>query len=134
MKTTASLGLPFYQSLGHLFYAMAAIDNNVRDVEIAKVYQSVHQNWLQMDNLTDAFGEDAAHQIEIVFHWLEGNVYDPEDSFKAFTEYYKEHTPQFTNEIKNIITKTTSAIAASFSGLNKAELGLMAKLSLLFKK
>ena len=54
--------------------------------------------------------------------------------YNAFTNYKKEQPHLFTANIKKLILKTAHAIAASFSGLNKSELIILAKLDIELKK
>jgi len=44
MKTNKELTHKFYQNLGKLFYAIAAIDNNVRVEELDKLKDIVKKN------------------------------------------------------------------------------------------
>lgn len=118
-----------YQNLGKLFYAIAMADKKVHPTEIKKLREAVDKQWLDVDEVTDEFGTDAAYQIEIVFDWLleqeerESDVY-----FEEFSVYYKEHKEVFTSKIKSLVWKTADGIASSFAGKNKSELVLLAKL------
>lgn len=125
----------FYQKLGKLFYAIAAADNDVREAEILKLHEIVKSKWLPVDDTEDNFNTDAAYQIEFVFDWLnnQGQL-NAEACFKDFIDFKNEQKHFFTEPIKNLIIKTAHAIANSFSGKNKSELIMLAKLDIELKK
>lgn len=135
MKTKKKMTLKFYRNLGKLFYAIAATDGTVRPIEIQKLKAFVKKHWLDIDDIEDVFGVDAAYQIEVVFDWLN---YDEEIDVNAcyndFVSYKNEKSHLFTDKVKKLILKTSSAIANAFSGINKSELMLMAKLDMELKK
>jgi len=118
----------FYKSLAHLFYAVAVADQTVRKEEIQTLKNIVKEKWLDADDYEDEFGTDTAFQIEIVFDWLLDSQPDAESCFKVFEEYKKENEKQFPQKIKSLIWETVDSIAASFSGKNKSEVILLAKL------
>lgn len=128
--------LKFYQNLGKLFYAVAAVDLEVNEAEVKKLKEVVKKYWLDVDATEDAFGSDAAYQIEIVFDWLNatGNTADSKSYFDDFVAYKNEQSHLFTEKIKTLTMKTASKIAESFAGKNKSELMLLAKLNLELKK
>jgi hypothetical protein len=135
MKTKKKLNLRFYQNLGKLFYAIAVTDGSVKDVEIKKLKEIVKAEWLEVDAIEDNYNTDAAYQIEMVFDWLSSkHKLNGETCFKEFVAYKNEQQHFFTEEIKRLILKTASRIAESFSGKNKSELVILAKLDLELKK
>ncbi|ULC57891.1 hypothetical protein MBM09_08145 [Flaviramulus sp. BrNp1-15] len=135
MKTKKKLTLKFYQNLGKLFYAIAAADKIVREAEFNKLKTLVKKQWLDVDIIEDEYDTDAAYQIEIVFDWLndEENL-DAKSCYDDFVNYKNEQSHLFTDNIKKLILKTAGLIADSFSGINKSELIMLAKLDLELKK
>ncbi|WP_298541359.1 hypothetical protein [uncultured Aquimarina sp.] len=133
MDTTENIGITFYQSLGKLFYAIAAADKVVRKSEYASLRGLVKSEWLAVDDLEDEFGADAAFQIEIVFDWLDYSALEAEASFNEFASFYKENKSLFTDRIKQLICSTSSSIASAFSGKNKSELMMLGRLQLIFE-
>lgn len=131
MKTKEQKDIEFYQNLGRLFYAIAFIDNTVRPEEIEALKKMVSSTWTSPDNEPDEHGSDSAFQIEVVFNWLDSEVFNAQDSYDSFATYYTSNKALFTETTKRNITKTASAIANAFSGTNKSELVLLAKLNLL---
>ncbi len=135
MTTQKKLTLTFYQNLGKLFYAIAASDGNVRDVEFDTLKEFVKKQWLNIDEIEDAFSTDAAYQIEIVFDWLKnGNELNVQACYDDFITYKNDQSHLFTEEVKKMILKTASSIAYAFSGINKGELIMLAKLDMELKK
>jgi len=135
MKMKKKLTLKFYQNLGKLFYAIAAADHEVRNTEFEKLKELIKSQWLQLDPIEDRFNTDAAYQIEIVFDWLNNQkVLDAKKCFNDFIDYKNKQHHLFTKNVKQLILKTGSAIAASFSGINKSELIILAKLDMELKK
>ena len=127
--------LQFYQNLGKLFYAIAASDKNVKKIEVIRLKEFVKKQWLDVDEIKDAFSTDAAYQIEIVFDWLDKEKkVDVSTCFNDFINYKNEQPHLFKDRVKHLILKTANAIAASFSGINKSELILLAKLDIELKK
>ena len=74
------------------------------------------------------------HKIEIVFDWFDYEHLDADDCFESFKNYYVDNQSLFTAERKKLIWETADTIASSFSGKNKAELIMLAKIKLLFEK
>ena len=124
----------FYQNMGKLFYAVAFADKRVRDEEFSKLQVCVLEYWLDYDDLLDVFGSDASYIIEAVFEGVEAFEEPAEDMFDAFVSYKREHPQLFTEKAKILITETASAIARSFSGMNKSELVMLGRLELELQK
>ncbi|WP_299441356.1 hypothetical protein [uncultured Aquimarina sp.] len=134
MNATEKIGITFYQSLGKLFYAIAASDKIVRKTEYTSLRNLVKSEWLAVDDLEDEFGADAAFQIEIVFDWLDYSELNAEASFNDFASFFNENKSLFTNKIKQLIWKTANSIADAFSGKNKSELMMLGRLQLIFEE
>ncbi len=134
MEITNNKDVTFYHNLGKLFYAIAAADKVVRDEEFSRLQYCVLNYWLEIDDLQDAFGADAAYLIEIVFEGVEAFNEDPQKMFSDFLDYKNEHPHFFTIEIKNIILQTAWTIGRAFSGLNKSELIMLGKLELVLSE
>ena len=131
MEQSKSTSINFYRNLGKLFYAIAAADRNVRDEEYNTLKDIVKAEWLSVDDIEDSFGTDTAYQIEIVFNWLRNeDDYNAQDCFDNFIVYKKKNEHLFTDMIKQLIMKTATAIASSFSGKNKSELIMLANLNI----
>jgi hypothetical protein len=134
MIHTDRYSVAFYQNLGKLFYAIAAIDKHVHEIEFEKLNELIKEEWLSIDEFEDDYKTDASHQIEIVFDWLRNREkVNPNKLFDNFIEYKKKHESQFTDNYKKLIIKTANAIANSFSGKNKSELIMLAKLEINLK-
>lgn len=127
--------IKFYQNLGKLFYAIAASDKVVREEELDKLKETVKKVWLTSNLVQDDVKVEAEHSIINTFKWLNlDNEYDAETCFKSFISYKKDHEQLFTKELNSLILKTANVIASSFSGKNKSELILLAKLNLELNK
>lgn len=133
MKNTRKVGNELYENLGKLFYAVAKADSLIHGKEISILRNFIRKYWLEVDELEDEFGSDAAFQIESVFDWAMDNDMDSEESFQEFREFYKDHSGIFSAFIKVLILDTANAISNSFAGKNKAELVMLGKLELLLK-
>ncbi len=128
------MGKELYENLGKLFYAIAMADSRVHAKEVSKLRSFIRKYWLEVDELEDEFGTDAAFQIESVFDWAMDKEKDSEVCFDEFKEFYKDNSNMFSKFIKVLILDTANAISNSFSGKNKAELVMLGKLELLLKK
>lgn len=134
MKNSEIVGNRFYQELGKLFYAIAFADRQVRPKEVEALQKDIETYWLQVDDIMDEFGTDAAYQIAIVFDWLESTTTESEELFREFREFYLEHPERFNSRVKALVMHTANDIAGSFAGKNKSELIMLAKLSTLFNQ
>ncbi|GAK91307.1 hypothetical protein JCM19297_804 [Nonlabens ulvanivorans] len=67
MKPNIKTTQAFYHNLGKLFYAIAFSDKKVSPEEFKVLQEYVESYWLPYDDLTDIFGSDAAHLMEVVF-------------------------------------------------------------------
>ena len=128
MLPTEKIEHKFYQILGKLFYAVAMADRNVRPIEVEKLREDVRKYWLDVDDVEDEFGTDAAYQIEIVFDWLQQEEKEAGSYWNEFEHFYREHPSKFNMPIKQLIWRTADDIAASYAHKNKSELILLAKL------
>lgn len=124
----------FYQSLGELFYAIAAADKTVKAEEYGALIKMVMDEWKIYENVKDFYDESAGYQIEFVFNWFDYEHADAKDCFENFYKYAKKHPEEFTEENTALILKTANTIANAFSGKNKSELILLARLKMLFKE
>ena len=100
MKTNKELTHKFYQNLGKLFYAIAAIDNNVRVEELDKLKDIVKKEWLTTHLIEDDFKMNAEHSIINTFKWLHNdNEYNAKTCYNSFLTFKKEHESLFTDQI-----------------------------------
>lgn len=121
----------FYQSIGMLFYAIAASDKVVHPDEIKTLNDIVQKKWVPIDDQSDEYGTDEAYKIEMIFDWLEENSPEADWAFNEFKEYKKDNEHYFTEQINGLIWETADAIAASFAGKNKSELIILSKIKIL---
>ncbi|SNZ00746.1 hypothetical protein [Flagellimonas pacifica] len=133
MKQSQIEGNEFYENLGKLFYYIAMADKSVRAEEIDKLKTFIRKYWLDVDDIENEYGEDAAFQIEAVFNRLLEYEADAEGSFGEFKSFYTNHKDKFNSYIKVLILDTSNAIANTVYGKNKAELIALANLQLLFQ-
>ncbi len=122
----------FYEKLGSLFYSVASVDSHVAKKEIETLQAIVRKEFLTLEDSVDDFDEDVAFQIESVFDWMLDENMSSQDAFEIFSDFYKEHTSFFTDDLKRKITKTVNAIAYSFNQANKSELTFIFQLQKLF--
>jgi len=125
MGSTTENTVEFYQNLGKLFYAIAASDNSVNELEILALKRIVKTEWTSFDD---------ASQIVQVFDWLNvDQEYDADVCFKNFVSFKHRNEHLFKDSTKQLISKTANEIASSFAGRNKSELIMLARLDLEFK-
>ena len=125
MKNNINSTVLFYQNLGKLFYAVAAIDGTVEHIEIETLKQIVTVEWRT---------EKEASLIMEMYDWLhKDQEYDANTCFKSFLNFMASHKTLFTKPRKALILKTARKIAHSFSKHNKSELILLAQLNLALK-
>lgn len=119
----------FYQELGKIFYAIAAVDGQVRKEEMEALRAIVRSEWIDLDQKFDEFGTDSAYQIEIVFDWFDDqNLLDTAKVLENLEAFKRDHPSLFTQHVKFLILKTAHLIASSFHGNNKSELLMLSRL------
>ena len=128
MKYSNRTIMRFYQLLGKIFYAAAAIDKIVRKEEMEELRKSVESQWLSLDHTFDEFETDSAYQIEIVFDWLNDKHPDPGKAIHSLQLFKKKYPDLFNERMKGMILETASAITSSYSAKNKSELVFMSRL------
>jgi len=133
MHPSKKIGNELYQNLGKLFYAVAMADKKIVPEEVEKLKEDVRKYWLQVDEIEDDFGTDAAYQIEIVFDWLQKEEKESLTYYEEFVDFFEEHPSKFNAHVNQLIWRTADDIASSFAGKNKSELILLTKLGLLLK-
>jgi len=121
----------FFKNVGSLFYAIAAADKKVESNEILVLKNSITTQWLPVS----LFDTDALQEITNTFNSLhKENKQDPEVLYQDFIRYKNKEKHLFTSTVTNLILQTANAIASSFSGRNKSELIMLAKLEIELKK
>ena len=133
MWNSEKVGVALYENLGKLFFAIAMADRSVHIKEVDKLRSFIRKYWLDVDELEDEYGTDAAFRIEAVFDWLLENEIEASTSFEDFRTFYKEHGNRFTPFIKVLILDTAHAIANAYARKNKSELVLLANLEILLR-
>jgi hypothetical protein len=128
MKYSNRTILRFYQLMGKIFYAAAAIDKIVRKEELGELRKSIKSQWLALDQTFDEFETDSAYQIEIVFDWLNDKHPDPGKAIHSLQLFKKKYPDLFNEKVKGMIMGTASAITSSYSAKNKSELVFMSRL------
>lgn len=134
LDSKKDLGNEFYQNLGKLFYAIAMADHSIHMKEMEKLTEVVRDHWLEVDDIEDEYGTDAAFQIISVFDWLLEYEKDSEEIYEEFEAFYMDHKLLFTSTVKKLAMSTSRAIASSFTGSNKSELIVLGRLQILFDK
>ncbi|PQJ68823.1 MULTISPECIES: hypothetical protein [Polaribacter] len=135
MKPSQNTIISFYENLGKLFYAIAAADNVVEEIEFTILKEIVKNKWTKVDPVDDDFHSDAAYQIETVFDWLNTEGFsNSETCYAEFIDFKKEHPSLFTEGIKSLISKTATKIAASVDDTDQSEFNLVKKLNLALEK
>jgi hypothetical protein len=128
MISSQKIGNAIYPNLGKLFYAIAMADKKVRPREVEKLKAYVRNYWLALDEVEDEVGTNAAYQIESVFDELAQEGKESAGCFKDFIDFYHNHPDKFSPKIKQLLWQTADGLAASFSGKNKSELIMLARL------
>jgi len=121
----------FFENLGKLFYAIATSDRNVEAIEISTLKEIVKTQWATLD----VFDYDALKQIIFMFDRLYKDKHlNSGTCYEDFVNYKNKQKHLFTDTINHLILQTSNAIASSFSGRNKSELIMLAKLDIELKK
>jgi|SRR5690606_16397606 len=125
---SARTWLEFYRKLGFLLYSVAVSDKRIAQAEIDVLKKELKEKWLDLEGSADAFGSDAAYQVESVFDWLQEEGPSSSEAFGEFEAFVNEHPNFIDGALKGRIMETTDSIASAFSGRNKAELTILHQL------
>ena len=134
LDTRKKQGKEFYQNLGRLFYAVALADHSIHIQEIERLKEVVREHWLDVDDIKDEYGNDAAFQIETIFNQLLEYGQKADGMFQEFKDFYVDHKTLFPTKIKQLIKLTARAISSAFAGNNKSELIMLGRIELLFNE
>ncbi len=126
-------GSKFYQSLGYLFYAVAAADKTVKPKEVETLIQIIKTDWLPVANTESSITKETVLQIQVAFDRLTKEAADSKGAMAVFRSFKEKHENIFTQEVKTRIWKTVNSIAEAVAGKNKSELVLLSQLSILLK-
>jgi len=118
----------FYRRLAYLYYAVAKADEKVVPEEIAKLREVVKKDWLSLETTEDAFGTDAAYQIEIAFDWLLEQSPAAEKALEKFENFINDHPDFLDARLKKRILRTSNAIAEAYHGKNEDEVQMLEKI------
>lgn len=126
--------IALYLNLGKLFYAIALSDKKIQreEVDTLKKEISVFNTKANLSILNPEI--DIAHHIITTFDMLYLETADAQTCFDDFVAFKRSNEVLFTASLKKEILEVSSKIATSFSNVNKAELMMLAKLSIEFKK
>ena len=124
-----------YQEIGKLFFAVAFADKKIHANEVKQLQETYRKAWLHKDHTTDEYGEEATHQIEIVFDFLleEHDEINSFDMLDVFAEFKAAHPSFFTKALNKKIMDSAMAIADSYAGVNKSEMVTISKISEILK-
>jgi hypothetical protein len=133
LNTKQKAPIEFYQNLGKLFYAIAAVDNSVRDEEFKMLKNVIATEWIALNDFEYSYNNNSI--IIDTFKQLHNNPqHEAEFYFNSFLNFKRTHEAFFNKKINSLILKTARKIATSFSDQNKSELILLAKLHLELNK
>ena len=121
-----------YANIGFVLYSIAASDRRIAPAEVEVFKQQVKKNWLPLEDSTDEFGTDAAHYISISFDYAHEQGMSADDAFERFKDHYRDAPGSCDEVTRQLVRNTAAAIAAAFSGKNKAELVRLAQVEALF--
>ena len=124
----------FYQSLGELFYAIAAADKTVKAEEYEALLKMVMDEWKIYENVKDFYDESVGYQMEFVFKWFDYEHVDAQDCFNNFCDFARKNPVFFTEDKIKLILSTATAITNAYASKNKSELIMLARLKILFKE
>ncbi|MCE7994000.1 MAG: hypothetical protein HEP71_18570 [Roseivirga sp.] len=119
----------FYESLAHLLYAVAVVDNNARIEEKRTIKELVDEHWhIESEDL------NSKSIIFPVLKRLFSVQYDKELAFLNYKQFFLEHRGLFSEKLKKKIMYSANKIADAFSGRNKSESVLISRLHFLMWK
>ncbi len=121
----------FHQSLGQLFYAIAAADKVIRPKETQILEELIRSEWTS--EIESNKHSNSVTLIKLAFEKAKGEKIGAEEALDFFCSFYGKNKNLFTKEVKEKIWTTVNSIAESVSGKNKSELNLLSKLSVIFR-
>ena len=117
-----------FETLGKLFYAVAACDGHIHELEALQLKQLLKFKWMSLSE-EEGVSEDASVRIETEFEHLVNQNADHKQCFEAFNTYFDTHQEQFSKTLTHLIFNTAYGIANAFEGINADEKILLKKLA-----
>ena len=124
----------FCKHLGKLFYAVSLIDNKIKKEEFQAMEKAITSELYSMNNTVLMEDTTANETIINTFKQLYFDKAEAQQCYDDFISFKSKNESLFTKEIKKVVLKIAGKIASSFSGVNKSELIILAKLSIAFKE
>lgn len=110
-------------------------DNCVRDEEQKTLKNIIKNEWMVLEGLSAKDNQNKSLLILDTFkQLLNQNKDDADFYFASFINFKSSNEAFFNKEINTLILKTANQVATAFSGKNKSELIMLAKLNLELKK
>ena len=103
--------------LGKIFYAAAMIDGIIKEHEVIRLNQLLHEDWRSSENV-----------ILEGFCTCINTGYVAQDIFSDIEKYKKKHSYSFPDQEIEKIMKTAYSIVNAYSATNKSELIFISKL------
>ncbi len=128
METNENLGKTFYESLGKLFYALAAADNIVANNEFECLTKMVKTQWVCHSKLKEKFSSASPLKILKSFDTCRLKKYNAEKCLEEFKTFRESYPDIFTADINRQIWSTAKIMAHCFPGINKSEVIMMSKI------
>lgn len=108
----------FYLHVAKLFYAIAAVDGNIREEECKMMEELLQREWL----LTYKGKKDIVIKILNYFYEIRAQSPNSMEAFKEFAVYKEQHEKFFTTQMRNTLWEVSCAIADIVNKKNKSEL------------
>ena len=118
----------FYAELGHLLYAVAAVDGGIHSKETATMKRVVAEQLVPQEATMDHFGTDQAFITEFEFDVMVDRGDPPEEAFNSFLTYFSQHKQRIPMEQKELILRAAQVVAHAFHGVNAKEHRMLSEL------
>ncbi len=120
-ETTSMNYKQFYKELGHLLYAIAKSDDQVRVQEIKEMRKFVLEELVLFESRYDSSGMNEAFYTQFEFDDSLDNHASSEASYASFIQFAKINSHYISDYLKKTIIAAAEKVAAAYKRTNQKE-------------
>jgi hypothetical protein len=118
----------FYKELGHLLYAIAKSDNEVRAKEIKEMKKFVLEELALFESRYDSSGMNEAFYTQFEFDESLDKHISSTEAYASFIQFIKINSSYISDYLKKTIIAAAEKVGAAYKRTNKKEKELISSL------